>query len=265
MMVFCTTVLVTVSTDLLLGIISGMVLEFVLNVSFAWPTARVAVETAPGFGGSAGRAVSRVADLFRNPVTSRELIDGQYHVYFGRPLVAFNSLHVSRELTRIPQQATAVYFHLTDDVTVIDHTSSTNLLGFANDYEKSGKGRIQFTGLDEMFTCSTSATCVRLGANSMPATARGGISALMLKAGQSLHNLKRIKRVEGLRPVVPPRFADPESGNLALFSLTASHKMSETATDPSCLGPDPSHDHGNELDWMSLATGEDSETDEVRK
>jgi MFS superfamily sulfate permease-like transporter len=261
LLVFCTTIVVTLSTDLLLGIISGMALEFVLSLSFAWPTPRVAVAEASGFGlgTGAGRAVKQVADLFRNPVMSRELVDGQYHVYFGRPLVAFNSLHLSRELTRIPQQATSVHFHLSDDVTLIDHTSSTNLLGFANDFEKSGKGRIQFTGFDEMFTCSSSATCVRLGVNSMPATTRGGLSALLVKAGQSFRSLKRIRPAETFPAAAPPRFASRRSENLELFSLTASHRLNDAAIDPSCLGPDPAADHVEELAWMSLARGDDSE------
>jgi len=69
LLVFCTTVLVTVSTDLLLGIISGMVLEFVLNVSFAWPTARVpsvalATPAPSRLGQGALGLVSRFTDLF---------------------------------------------------------------------------------------------------------------------------------------------------------------------------------------------------------
>src|SRR5262249_2846233 len=103
LLVFGTTVLVTVTTDLLLGIIVGMVLEFVLNLSLAWPTAKSAVAAPAGFGNGALRTLSRVTDLFRNPVTSRELLDDKYHVHLGRPLVSFNVLHLNRELTRIPE------------------------------------------------------------------------------------------------------------------------------------------------------------------
>src|SRR5258708_23737136 len=46
LLVFCATVLITVSTDLLLGIIAGMVMEFALNVSLAWPTRKAALATA---------------------------------------------------------------------------------------------------------------------------------------------------------------------------------------------------------------------------
>src|SRR5262249_30225314 len=123
--VFCTTVLVTVSTDLLLGIIAGMVVEFVLNVSLAWPAARGALSVAAVGNGhpvgdpANGGMLTRFADLFRNPVTNRELVDDDYHMYFSKPLVSFNSLYLTRELMRIPEQATTVHFHMTDGVTLI--------------------------------------------------------------------------------------------------------------------------------------------------
>lgn len=254
LLVFCTTVAVTVSTDLLVGIISGMALEFVLNVSFAWPTARVAVATAAASQGGAASGpaalLSRFTDLFRNPVTNRELVDGQYHLYFGRPLVAFNTLYVNRELTRIPQQASTVHFHLGDQVTLIDHTSSTNLLSFAHDYEQSGKGQVRFQGLEEMFCCSAHETCVRLGESARTEGARGGLSALVTKASRTF------RRVRGHAAAVvePPAMADPDrfaaQSDLDLLSLSGSDPRPE---DVSCLGPQPAADEGDELGRLSLS------------
>jgi MFS superfamily sulfate permease-like transporter len=186
LLVFSTTVVVTVSTDLLLGIISGMVLEFVLNVSFAWPTARVALATPAGFGHGAARTLSRLTDMFRNPVTNREIVSDEYHLYFGRPIVSFNSLYVNRELARIPEQTTTVYFHVTDQVTLIDHTASANLISFVRNYEQSGRGQIQFTGLQEMHRCSTDEACVRLGTLAAAGPPAGGLRALLHKASRSL-------------------------------------------------------------------------------
>jgi len=54
----------------------------------------IAIELRPGHcrsgpprRSSDGRYAGRIADLFRNPVVDRELIDGAYHLYLGRPLV----------------------------------------------------------------------------------------------------------------------------------------------------------------------------------
>ena len=256
LLVFCTTVLITVSTDLLLGIISGMVLEFVLSVSFAWPTARVpgvAVATPVGrFGRAAAHTISQFTDLFRNPVSNRELIDDQYHMYFNRPLVSFNLLHVNRELTRIPQQATIVYFHVGDEVTLIDHTSSSNLMSFARDYEQSGKGQIHFTGLEDMFMCSKEETCVRLGALSVTGDAKGGIGALIAKAGYSLFRARPAAALPARNAAAPatPRFAAQESDDLAFLSLSASDNAVHELDN---LGPAPNRDADSELGRLSLS------------
>lgn len=265
LLVFCATVLVTVSTDLLIGIFAGMVLEFVLNVSLAWPAARAVLAAPRGTSAMAGTRppgdaglIARFTDLFRNPVTNRELVDNHYHVYFGRPLVAFNSLYVNRELTRIPEQATTVHFHLSDEVTLIDHTSSANLMGFARDYAQSGKGEVQFTGLEEMFKCSNDATCTRLGDLALAdATTGGGLRALATKFKRSLFKGPRAapEAVSAkTNPAAEPRrfaSAADDSRWLSLSSSSAQQRKDED--DVSRLGPAADADDANsELDRISL-------------
>ncbi|MGE5191569.1 MAG: SulP family inorganic anion transporter, partial [Deltaproteobacteria bacterium] len=258
LLVFCTTVIVTVSTDLLLGIISGMALELVLNVSFAWPAARLATGASPASGNGVARTLARFADLFRNPVTHRELVDNQFHVYFGRPLVSFNTLHLNRELARIPDQATTVYFHVGDDVTLIDHTSSTNLMSFAHDYEQSGKGQVQFTGLDEMSMCSGHETCLRVGRRALAGPSRGGLGVLLDKASRSW----RSQGSPGTCPApidragtAPPRFTrhGDDMGWLSLSCGDGNH--GSHVEDVSCLGPRPTDhvDGRSELGRLSLS------------
>jgi MFS superfamily sulfate permease-like transporter len=257
LLVFCTTVLVTVSTDLLLGILSGMLLEFVLNVSFAWPAVRPALATAPAVGNAKPGALSRLSDLFRNPVTRRELVDNQYHMYFNKPLVSFNTLYVNRELARIPEQATAVYFHMGDDVTLIDHSASSNLVGFAREYRQSGKGQVQFTGLDEMFKCSADQTCVLLGARSLAGTPRGGVGALMAKTRSSLQRRRRRaarKRARNRAGSAAPHVASAHGADLGFLSLSTSgdHRFAGDG-DVTRLGPESNRDARREMDRLSLS------------
>jgi MFS superfamily sulfate permease-like transporter len=263
LLVFCTTVLVTVTTDLLIGIIAGMVLEFVLNVSFAWPAARVVPATAPALAVEAAaggaRTLSRFTGMFRNPVTNRELVDDQYHMYFDKPLVSFNSLYLNRELTRIPEQATTVCFHLSDDVTLIDHSASSQLMGFARDFQQSGKGRIQFTGLEEMFKCSDDETCVRLGARTLTGTARGGVGNLVAKARNSLFTGRRTagrsRPDRHAASPAPSRFASGPEDDLGFLSLSSSGEIPIVSDreDVSRLGPAPKNgDAGSELGRLSL-------------
>jgi MFS superfamily sulfate permease-like transporter len=255
LLVFGTTVLVTVTTDLLLGIITGMVLEFVLNLSLAWPTARSTMAAPAGFGSGALRSLSRVTDLFRNPVTSRELLDDKYHVHFGRPLVSFNVLHLNRELTRIPEQATTVYFHVADEVTLIDHTSSTNLMSFARDYVQSGKGQIEFTGLDEMHKCSQHEGCVRLGMRALPRAAKGGLNALYKKAGSSFSRKGRGRCRKEDRHPTASRLTHVAAHDLAWVSLSSENGDDHGhGADVASLGPKPNSDARNEMDRLSLSS-----------
>jgi MFS superfamily sulfate permease-like transporter len=259
LLVFCTTVLVTVSTDLLLGIIAGMVLEFVLNVSFAWPTSRVALAAPGGIGNGAGRILSHFTGLFRNPVTNRELVNDQYHLYFSRPLVSFNTLHLNRELARIPAQATTVYFHVSDEVTLIDHSSSATLMSFVHDYNQIGKGHVRFTGLDEMVKCSSDETCLRLGKQALAGTSKGGLGVLLDKATRSW---RRQRSPGDSAPIVSGQVkaaalrcatAPDNAAWLSLSSCGDNHDGQDE--DVSCLGPRPANyvDDRDELGRLSLS------------
>jgi MFS superfamily sulfate permease-like transporter len=264
LLVFAVTVLVTVSTDLLLGIFTGMALDFVLNLSFAWPAAR-RVELAPaGIGGGVSR-LAPFANLFRNPVASRELAGNVYHLHFSRPLVAFNSLHINRELARIPQQATTVHFHVNDDVTLIDHTASACLMNFVHDYEQSGQGRVEFEGFDDMFKCSGHDTCVRLGGIDVTGLAWGGLGALGRKARSSIAGRRRPTMIASpatnaavLAPIgAPARMAN----DLAFLSLSSIERSGNPRQhDVSRLGPSPTADAQSDLGKLSL-TEEDSDSD----
>jgi MFS superfamily sulfate permease-like transporter len=129
---FAATVLVTLSTDLLWGIVFGIVAKLVMVTIFS------------------GRGLTGIPDLFRNPVTHRETVDGAFELYFGRPLVCFNSMHLNGELAGIPGDAGTLRLHVTHNVTLIDHTSCDTLHHFAEEYERSGRGAVEFVGLDRL-------------------------------------------------------------------------------------------------------------------
>lgn len=128
--VFATTVLVTVTTDLLIGIIAGVVAELVLNLWLVglWHTLRNGSDSAkPSLAGI-------FLGLFRNPVSRREFDDGVYHLYLDGPLVCFNLFHVIRELRQLPQDTQAVHLHLSSRVPLVDHTTSESLRSFLEEF-----------------------------------------------------------------------------------------------------------------------------------
>ncbi|MGZ6770559.1 MAG: SulP family inorganic anion transporter, partial [Mycobacteriaceae bacterium] len=145
--VFVTTLLVTVTTDLLIGIATGIVLELVLNLWYVglWHTLRNGSEFAtPNFA-------VRFLSLFRNPVSERELDEGTYHLYLDGPLVCFNLFHVIRELGQLPHDTQAVYLHLSSRVPLVDHTTGESLRHFLEEFSGQDQSpRLVIEGWDHM-------------------------------------------------------------------------------------------------------------------
>jgi carbonic anhydrase len=160
LLVFTITILATVSTDLLWGIAAGIVAKLALEV---WISGRVTrLEGRPTVATRVLGRAGQVGELFRNPVVrSLETPEG-YHLYFARPLVCFNALHLHEALARIPGGATSVYLHVTDLVTLIDHTTTTTLLDFVDEFARSGRGMVKILGLERFRARSHAPTCMRV-------------------------------------------------------------------------------------------------------
>jgi carbonic anhydrase len=149
--IFATTVLVTVSTDLLIGITVGTAVKYILSL---W-THLLAV----AIGSPAGKerrnekraAFTMAAALFRNPVAKREYVNGIYRLSCNRPLVCFNLFHLLRELDGVPPGAQTVQLHLLRGVSLIDHTTYENLFHYLEEHNsKDGRPFLEINGLDRM-------------------------------------------------------------------------------------------------------------------
>lgn len=161
LLIFAFTVLVTLSTDLLWGIFAGIGIKLLMTVWFAhWLTEQ---HGAASFVEGRASLLRQVARLFRNPVIERAMVDGDYHLFFGRQLVCFNALHVNRELANVPEDARRIYLHITEDLMMVDHTSCENLHHFAEEYNRNGGSRVAIVGLDRLRKRSEVETCMRLG------------------------------------------------------------------------------------------------------
>jgi carbonic anhydrase len=162
--VFTTTVLVTVTTDLLWGIAAGILAKLL----FELVTVACVVRGRQGGREPIGLVVKRFlgesSELFRDPVVKSTTVGDTYHVYFGRPMVCFNSLQLNRELARVPASVKSVCLHVTDLVTLIDHTTATLLLEFVEDFKRTGRGIATIVGLDKLGARSHSEAAMRVSA-----------------------------------------------------------------------------------------------------
>ena len=157
--VFSLTVLVTVTTDLLLGIAAGIVLELLLNLWYVglWHTLRNGSEFAtPSFA-------FRFLSLFRNPVSQREFDEGTYHLCLDGPLVCFNLFHVIRELGQLPPGTQAVYLHMSSRVPLVDHTTVESLRHFLEEFSGQDQSpRLVIEGWDHLRPLSKHDTSTRI-------------------------------------------------------------------------------------------------------
>ncbi|MDT5256774.1 MAG: hypothetical protein QOD10_1854 [Mycobacterium sp.] len=157
--VFVTTLLVTVTTDLLIGIVAGIVLELLLNLWYVglWHTLRNGSEFAkPSFA-------VRFLSLFRNPVSQRESDEGTYHLYLDGPLVCFNLFHVIRELGHLPHGTQTVYLHLSSRVPLVDYTTGESLRHFLGEFSGQDQSpRLVIEGWDHMRPVSNHETSTRI-------------------------------------------------------------------------------------------------------
>ncbi len=128
--IFAATVFITVTTDLLIGILSGVALNLVLilwNLSTSAALPRKSL-------------LAKFADLFRNPIGRREQVNGRYTLVAERSLVCFNLFHLIRELDKIPADAREVQLQLSEGVILIDHTTDELLQHYLDEFNpENGK------------------------------------------------------------------------------------------------------------------------------
>ena len=160
--VFTVTVVVTISTDLLIGILSGVAAKLVVEAFLLGRVVRIRPPGGLGVG-AARRWFGRTGELFRNPVFQSRADGDTYHLYFGGPLVCFNAMHLDRALAGVPRESTSVMLHVSPLVPLVDHTAITNLLTYVDDFHRTGRGVAQILGLEGLRKRSHHPAGLRVG------------------------------------------------------------------------------------------------------
>jgi carbonic anhydrase len=143
LLLFAFTVLVTLTTDLMWGILGGVAFAFVINL---W----MLIQANKPRNGNKVKLSALITGLFKNPVSLKLLENEVYHIYLNRSLVCFNYMGLQQEFKRIPQEAKQVYLHISEDVLLIDHTIMDNLAHWMLQYEATTGNKVELMGLDQM-------------------------------------------------------------------------------------------------------------------
>jgi MFS superfamily sulfate permease-like transporter len=149
--VFTATIVATLATDLLWGIIIGTLLTLVFNSVLY----RFALVSNVSLKGEMPSYFKTVAWLFSNPITEHEIRSSECRMVLGRPLVCFNSYLFSEELSRIPPEIRKVVIHVGPDTGLVDHTACENLM-FEVEENAVPNRAIRVKGLDQMKRLSSS-------------------------------------------------------------------------------------------------------------
>lgn len=160
--VFLVTLIVTVSTDLLIGIGVGVLLKLLMDLSLIGLASRLGKVNNGDSGAKKRSLFARFIDVFRNPVTRNEHEEnGTYCVYFERPLHCFNLFHVIRELQQVPKDATILRLDFSPLANVIDHTAAETVLHYLEEYKSNGV-RVELKGWDDFVPLSDHQAAIRM-------------------------------------------------------------------------------------------------------
>lgn len=149
--VFTTTVIVTLMSDLLVGIAAGMAVKVLVLLWYSAKSCPVTGKMNP---------LQTFACLFRSPIEHTDIENGVEHVYFSGALNCFNSLRVRSVLDSVPGNVRKVSLHFTPSVLLVDHSTCSYLFSVREQLKSQGK-EVEFLGFDELKACSKDATSLR--------------------------------------------------------------------------------------------------------
>ncbi len=165
--VFASTIIMTLATDLLCGLLFGTALKFLLTLVFY---VRNDLSILVGYRKPASKMAllrliaNNAKRMFSNPVVWRKTDEneGVHVIYINGPVVCFNSMAMNREIERIPANAQKVQFFFGPGVALIDHTSVTNLIAFSTTMKLRRNVEVELLGFDLMCRCSKDEACMRV-------------------------------------------------------------------------------------------------------
>jgi len=160
--VFLITLIVTVSTDLLIGIFVGVLMKLLMDLSLLGLANRLGKANSVNADTKKPNIIARFSAVFRNPATKNEHEDnGTYNIYFERPLHCFNLFHVIRELQQVPRDAKTLRLHFSSMANVIDHTAVETVLHYLEDYKLNGV-TIELIGWEDFVPLSDHNAAIRM-------------------------------------------------------------------------------------------------------
>jgi len=140
--VYIWTIYVTVSYDLMWGILSGVVVAIVLNLVNI---------VRHQMSATAGASIFKTLwDSFTSPVSKVETQAGESHIYVNKPVVCTNFLHLTQAMTAVSADSKKIKVHFLPVVQMVDHTAAEHLLSTIQDVSESYNATVCLEGLEQL-------------------------------------------------------------------------------------------------------------------
>lgn len=139
-LLFTITIAITLTTDLLWGIVGGIIAALIKNAFFIFRTNANQPEKS--------LLTDLTVSMFRSPISNRLWVGEEYHVFLNRSVVCSNYLHIEKIINELPQNATKINFYFLPGVLMADHTSLENLEQTIERYNNDHQVPIELIGLD---------------------------------------------------------------------------------------------------------------------
>jgi MFS superfamily sulfate permease-like transporter len=134
--VFCVTILVTLASDLLMGVGTGIVLELIINLAHG----------------------ASLKNLFKTNIEVKHK-DDVYYLYVKEDLVFSNLLGFKKKFQTIPAGSNVVID--VSEATLVDHTCIVTINGLVSDFKDEG-GHVKIVGFDHHRQLSKDPTSTRI-------------------------------------------------------------------------------------------------------
>lgn len=156
LLIFTTTVLVTVCSDLLIGIAAGIAMKVFILVYYSFK-ATVSNNSNENKLITLSHLFVR---LFKSPLEKIEHLNGIVHVYFSGPLTCFNILTIRTTMKDMIKPGSQVRIILTPEVRIVDHSTTVYFKQLIEETKRIGCS-FSVEGLDNLDSCSLHADSFR--------------------------------------------------------------------------------------------------------
>lgn len=157
LLIFSTTILFTVSYDLLIGIAVGILVKVLILLYYSLKSQGIMNGKVNGVR-MCGQCLRQ---LFSNPVDHVEQNGKGSCIYFAGPLTCFNILSTRSAIEKLIADNKDVRIVLTPQVRIIDHSTSAYFKQVSQDAQKRGTGSVLIEGLDTLNPCSKHSDSIR--------------------------------------------------------------------------------------------------------